>query len=99
MKQLGARRLTGAELLGIVLGSGVSRNGESQSAIELGQELIKRYGGLHALSKREPGELKQVPGSAFEAVDSSSLQIDPDSGATQQLPPVAYLPTLRILPL
>jgi hypothetical protein len=29
-------------------------------------------------------ELKQIPGSAFEAVDVSSLMIDPDSGRATQ---------------
>jgi hypothetical protein len=28
--------------------------------------------------------LKQIPGSAFEAVDVSSLMIDPDSGRATQ---------------
>ena len=40
-------------------------------------------------------ELAQVPGSAFEAVDVSSLMVDPNSGATQHLPPEAYLPSLQ----
>jgi hypothetical protein len=30
-------------------------------------------------------DLKQIPASAFVAVDTSSLEIDPDSGATQPL--------------
>ncbi|GAA1479533.1 hypothetical protein GCM10009623_39790 [Nocardioides aestuarii] len=30
-------------------------------------------------------DLKQIPASAFVAVDTSSLQVDPDSGATQPL--------------
>ena len=59
---MGARRLTGAELIAIVLGSGARSNGKSSSAIELGQELIKQYGGLHAISKREPGEMMLLPG-------------------------------------
>jgi hypothetical protein len=29
-------------------------------------------------------ELKEIPGSAFEAVDVSSLMIDPDSGRARQ---------------
>jgi hypothetical protein len=32
-------------------------------------------------------ELKTVPASAFEAVDESSLMVDPNSGATRQGPP------------
>lgn len=29
-------------------------------------------------------ELKGIPGSAFEAVDASSMRIDPDSGTARQ---------------
>jgi DNA repair protein RadC len=62
LKKFGASRLTGAELVGILLGSGYNINGQSRSAIELGHELIKHYGGLHGLSKRDPAEIKQLRG-------------------------------------
>ena len=39
-------------------------------------------------------QLHQVPGSAFEAVDVTSLMIDPDSGAARQLGSWLYLPLL-----
>jgi len=37
-------------------------------------------------------ELKSVPASAFEAVDESSLMVDPNSGATRQGPPPPAAP-------
>ncbi len=39
-------------------------------------------------------ELHQVPGSAFEAVDVTSLMIDPDSGEARQLGFWLYMPLL-----
>jgi hypothetical protein len=40
-------------------------------------------------------ELKQVRGSDFEAVDVSSLLIDPDSGQAQSVASQTYLPMIR----
>ena len=37
-------------------------------------------------------ELKTVPASEFEAIDESSLMVDPNSGATRQGPPPAAAP-------
>lgn len=62
LKRLGASKLTGAELLGLVLGSGYRQDGLARSAVELGHELIKHYGGLHRLSRREAGDIKRLPG-------------------------------------
>jgi hypothetical protein len=39
-------------------------------------------------------QLHQVPGSAFEAVDVSSLMVDPNSGSTTQFSQFAYLPSV-----
>ena len=41
------------------------------------------------------GELGQVPGSAFEAVDVSSLMVDPNSGGTTVFTHFAYLPSVE----
>ncbi|NND70304.1 MAG: DNA repair protein RadC [Rhodothermales bacterium] len=110
LKKLGARRLTGAELLAIVLSSGTRANGVSMSAIEVGHDLIKRYGGLHSLSRREPGEIKQVPGigdaraaqlcAAFELGRRVEAQAEWPSRQVTSPSEVAsfYGPMLRDLP-
>jgi hypothetical protein len=43
-------------------------------------------------------ELKDISGSNFEAVDVSSLILNPDSGRARQLEPQAYLPAVFHLP-
>ena len=40
-------------------------------------------------------QLHQVPGSAFEAVDVSSLMVDPNSGSTTEFSSFAYLPAIE----
>ncbi len=44
------------------------------------------------------GELKSVPGSAFEAVDVSALMIDPNSGQTRLFDEFAFLPVVQTVP-
>lgn len=62
LKRLGASKLTASELLGLVLGSGYRREGQAKSAVELGHELIKHYGGLHRLSRRDASDIRRLPG-------------------------------------
>ncbi|MCB1078738.1 MAG: DNA repair protein RadC [Verrucomicrobiae bacterium] len=54
----GPGALTDAELLAIFFGTG--RRG--QSAVDLGRELIRRFGSLQSITRRTLEELSQIPG-------------------------------------
>lgn len=54
----GPAALSDAELLALFFGTG--RRG--QSAVELGRELIRRFGSLQAITRRGIEELSQIPG-------------------------------------
>jgi DNA repair protein RadC len=58
----GAARLTDAELIGLIFGSGTTTKQGPISAIQLGQALLRTYGTLHRLSRRELKELMRVAG-------------------------------------
>lgn len=55
LARLGASRLTDAELVALIIRSGTS----GCSALELGQDLIARAGGLGALGRRDLAELQE----------------------------------------
>jgi DNA repair protein RadC len=54
----GAGSLTEAELLAIVLRTGV----KGKSAVDLGRELLERFGGLHGLLEAEPASIQETAG-------------------------------------
>lgn len=59
LEKLAAGALPVRELLALVLGSGSS----GRSAVELGTEVLVRYGGsLRRLGRAEPAELRTIPG-------------------------------------
>ena len=58
----GVHNLEDAELLALVLGSGVRTRSGPVSAVELGRLLLHRYGSLHALSTRDVREYQAVSG-------------------------------------
>jgi DNA repair protein RadC len=55
--ELGASRLTDSELLAVLLAAGARRDAET-----LAGELLRECGGLHALLRRGPRELRGAPG-------------------------------------
>ena len=70
----GPAALTDAELLAIFFGTG--RRG--QSAVDLGRELIRRYGSLQAITRRGVEELTRVPGigpAKLEAYGKDLLEL------------------------
>jgi DNA repair protein RadC len=56
--QRGADALTDAELLAIVLRTGV----KGKSAVDLGRELVERFGGVHGLLEAEAAAIQQTIG-------------------------------------
>jgi DNA repair protein RadC len=56
----GADALSDQELLGIILRTGV----KGKSAVELGRELIERFGGLPGLLEADPQEIQKTAGLA-----------------------------------
>jgi DNA repair protein RadC len=56
----GADSLTDQELLAIILRTGV----KGKSAVDLGRELIKRFGGLPGLLQADPREIRKTSGLA-----------------------------------
>lgn len=59
---LGAARLSDAELVGIVLGSGVRTRSGTLNAVDLARQLLKHFGSLHGLSLRDVREFVLVDG-------------------------------------
>ncbi|MEZ4686808.1 MAG: UPF0758 domain-containing protein [Bacteroidia bacterium] len=62
MMKKGLEALTEAELLAIILGSGVSGKEGKRSAVELARELIDRYGGLSGLARASVRDLCRTRG-------------------------------------
>lgn len=56
--QRGADSLTDAELLAILLRTGV----KGKSAVDLGRELVERFGGVHGLLGAQAKAIQQTPG-------------------------------------
>jgi DNA repair protein RadC len=57
-RMLAGERLSSAELLAIILRTGTG----TRSALDLGRELINKFGTLHALEKASISQLTEVPG-------------------------------------
>lgn len=62
LMQRGAAVLTDAELIGLIFGSGTRTKKGPVSAVQLGQALVRTYGSLHGLSRRDLRELMRVAG-------------------------------------
>lgn len=62
MMTKGLDALTEAELLAIIIGSGVSGKEGKRSAVELARELIERYGGLPGLARASVRDLCRTRG-------------------------------------
>lgn len=58
LRELGAAALTEAELLAVLLGSGVP----GRSALDIAQDILNRYGSLRNLARRPLEELLDIPG-------------------------------------
>lgn len=58
----GPAQLTDAELIGIVLGSGTRTKDGPISAVQLGHALLRTYGSLRSLSRRDLKEIMRVLG-------------------------------------
>jgi DNA repair protein RadC len=56
--QRGAETLTDAELLAIILRTGM----KGKSAVDLGRELVERFGGVHGLLGAHPETIQKTPG-------------------------------------
>ena len=101
--QHGPHYLTEAELLGILLGKGTRK----KTAIDLGRELLERFGSLPKLFSRSPVELTSVKGigsakaallsAAFELVRRIQSQGGRDQSVLKRSSDVAsrYLPLMR----
>lgn len=106
----GAARLSDAELLGLVFGSGTRVGGKSVSAVELGSLLLKQYGSLARLARRDPAQLTRTPGvgpakaAQLAAVFEIGRRVEaaPPEARVQVRSPAdvaaAYGPRLRDLP-
>src|SRR5256885_16341988 len=57
----GASALSDPELIAILLRTGVT----GKNAVEVGRDLLKKYGSLRGLSRCSVDELKKVPGVGF----------------------------------
>lgn len=108
---LGAGALTDAELIGLVFGSGTRVGGKSVSAVELGQALLKTYGSLARLARRDAAQVARAakgigPAKAAQlaAVFEIGRRVEaaPPEGRVQMQSPAdvaaAYGPRLRDLP-
>ena len=62
LAELGADALTDAELIAIILRTGL----KGHSAIEVGRELIQKFGSLSELARASLGELQEVKGIGRE---------------------------------
>lgn len=89
----GSASLSDTELLAAILGSGVSTGRGSHSALEVGRNLLKRYGSLRTIASLDPPELTGVAGigPARSAQLASAFEIGRRVAAT----PVDELAALR----
>lgn len=62
LKRHGVARLSDAELIGLIFGSGTRTRGGTVSAVELGRTLLNTYGSLSGLSRREMAEITRIMG-------------------------------------
>jgi DNA repair protein RadC len=62
LRKHGVSRLSDAELIALIFGSGTRTKNGPVSAVELGRTLVNTHGSLRNLSRRELGELTRVTG-------------------------------------
>lgn len=62
LMQRGPAALSDAELMALLFGTGTRTKAGPVSAVELGQALLRAYGSLHRLSRRDLKELTRVSG-------------------------------------
>src|SRR5512143_1483702 len=103
--QHGPHVLTEAELLGILLGKGTRK----KTAIDLGRELLERFGSLPKLFSRSPAELTSVKGigsakaallsAVFELVRRVQSKREEEKSVLKRSSDVAtcYLPLMKDL--
>ncbi len=58
----GPATLSDAELIALIFGTGTRVGGRSLSAVELGQAILRAYGSLAALARRDPQALTRTAG-------------------------------------
>ena len=107
----GAAVLTDAELIGLLFGTGTRVGGRSVSAVELGQALLRAYGSLGKLARRDAAQIARAAkgvGPAKAAQLAAAFEIGrrveaaPPEDRVQVRSPAdvaaAYGPRLRDLP-
>lgn len=107
----GASALSDAELIGLVFGTGTRVGGRSLSAVELGASLLKAYGSLAKMARRDAAQIARAakgvgPAKAAQlaAVFEIGRRVEaaPPEGRVQITSPAdvaaAYGPRLRDLP-
>ena len=107
----GAATLTDAELVGLVFGSGTRVGGRSVSAVELGAALLKTYGSLAKLARRDPAQVVRAAKGVGPAKAAQLAAVFEIGRRVEAAPPedrvqvrspadvaAAYGPRLRDLP-
>lgn len=107
----GAATLTDAELVGLVFGSGTRVGGRSVSAVELGAALLKTYGSLSKLARRDPAQVVRAAKGVGPAKAAQLAAVFEIGRRVEAAPPedrvqvrspadvaAAYGPRLRDLP-
>lgn len=106
----GEASLSDAELLGLIFRSGTRTRSGSVSAVQLGRALLREYGSLHALSRRDIRELMRVtgigPAKAVQLAAAFEIgrRIEASVGLGERIQicspddlAAAYVPTMRDL--
>ncbi|MEZ4702629.1 MAG: DNA repair protein RadC [Rhodothermales bacterium] len=62
LRKHGPSVLSDAELIALLLGTGTRTRGAPISAVQLGQALVRTFGSLHALSRRDHNALTRLSG-------------------------------------
>jgi DNA repair protein RadC len=109
LRKHGVGRLSDAELIGLIFGSGTRTRGGTVSAVELGRALLNTYGSLRRLSSRELPEITRILGvgpakavqllAAFEI--GRRIESEQEGSRVQVCGPedvaAAYAPSMRDL--
>ena len=107
----GPATLSDAELIGLVFGSGTRVGGRSVSAVELGQALLKAYGSLAKLARRDANQVVKATKGVGPAKAAQLAAVFEIGRRVEAAPPeervqvrspadvaAAYGPRLRDLP-
>ncbi len=107
----GPGTLSDAELVGLVFGSGTRVGGRSVSAVELGQALLRAYGSLSKLARRDANQVAQATKGVGPAKAAQLAAVFEIGRRVEAAPPedrvqvrspadvaAAYGPRLRDLP-